>query len=55
MGFNWNPTPITPYDPHYGRSQARNFAQWQARRVVAATDLSDAGIERLAQTVSASA
>ena len=43
------------YDPHYGRSQARNFAQWQARRVVAATDLSDAGIERLAQTVSASA
>ncbi len=39
------------YDPHYGRSQARNFAQWQGRQVVDAPSLSDQGIERLAQTV----
>lgn len=42
------------YDPHYGRSQARNFAQWEGRRQVAAPDLSDAGIERLARAVLAS-
>jgi len=36
------------YDPHYGRSQARNFHQWDARVHVATSELSDAGIEALA-------
>ena len=39
------------YDPHYGRSQARNFAQWPARRVLPAPDLSDTGIALLARQV----
>ena len=36
------------YDPHYDRSQARHFEAWAQRRVVPATDLSDAGIAALA-------
>ena len=36
------------YDPHYERSQRNNFQQWGARHSVAADDLSDAAIERLA-------
>jgi tRNA 2-selenouridine synthase len=39
------------YDPHYGRSQARHFHAWAQRQRVAATDLSDAGIEALADAV----
>ncbi|MBS0508383.1 MAG: tRNA 2-selenouridine(34) synthase MnmH, partial [Proteobacteria bacterium] len=39
------------YDPHYDRSQARNFAQWDARQRVAAPDLSPDGIARLAQAM----
>lgn len=39
------------YDPHYGRSQARNFARWDTRQRVAAPDLSQAGIARVAQAV----
>lgn len=36
------------YDPHYSRSQARNFEQWPGRAVVKVDDLSEAGIEALA-------
>lgn len=39
------------YDPHYGRSQARNFALWEGRRIVDAPDLSEAGIEGVARAV----
>ncbi|WP_218509659.1 tRNA 2-selenouridine(34) synthase MnmH [Variovorax sp. dw_308] len=39
------------YDPHYARSQERHFAHWKARRAVVASDLSDAGIEALADAV----
>jgi tRNA 2-selenouridine synthase len=39
------------YDPHYGRSQARHFQSWAQRRVIAAADLSDRGIEALAEAV----
>jgi tRNA 2-selenouridine synthase len=39
------------YDPHYSRSQARNFAQWERRLAVTTDDLSDAGIEVLADRV----
>ncbi len=41
------------YDPHYGRSQQRNFARWDERRRVAAPDLSPAGIDALARTLHA--
>ncbi|WP_395025223.1 tRNA 2-selenouridine(34) synthase MnmH [Comamonas odontotermitis] len=41
------------YDPHYERSQSRNFAQWPARQSYATDDLSDAGIERLALGITA--
>ncbi|MEJ8852708.1 tRNA 2-selenouridine(34) synthase MnmH [Variovorax rhizosphaerae] len=39
------------YDPHYARSQARHFAKWEARHRIAATDLSDTGIEAIADAV----
>jgi tRNA 2-selenouridine synthase len=39
------------YDPHYQRSQERHFETWAQRRVVAASDLSDAGIAALADAV----
>ena len=39
------------YDPHYGRSQARHFHAWAQRQRVSASDLSDAGIESLADAV----
>lgn len=39
------------YDPHYGRSQQRNFTHWEARRHLPAPDLSDAGIAQLAHTL----
>ena len=39
------------YDPHYGRSQARNFTHWAARRRVAAPSLSPGGIEQVARAV----
>ena len=42
---------VLHYDPHYGRSQARNFPHWPQRRVVPAHDLSDAAIAELAQVV----
>ncbi len=41
------------YDPHYGRSQSRNFAQWAQRQPLAAPDLSAAGVDALAQAVRA--
>ncbi|WP_313073486.1 tRNA 2-selenouridine(34) synthase MnmH [Melaminivora sp.] len=41
------------YDPHYGRSQERNFTHWSARRRLPAPDLSPAGIAALAQAVQA--
>lgn len=37
------------YDPLYARSQSRHFSQWASRTSFAVDDLSDAGIERLAQ------
>ena len=39
------------YDPHYGRSQARNFDQWATRQRVAAPSLSPDGIARVARAV----
>jgi tRNA 2-selenouridine synthase len=39
------------YDPHYGRSQSRHFTQWPQRRAVVSDDLSDAGIEALADAL----
>ena len=39
------------YDPHYIRSQARNFAQWDTRQQVDAPDLSPEGIAQLGAAV----
>ncbi|MDM0112836.1 tRNA 2-selenouridine(34) synthase MnmH [Variovorax sp. J22R133] len=39
------------YDPHYERSQARHFHQWAQRLNVETGDLSDAGIDALADAV----
>lgn len=39
------------YDPQYERSQARHFRGWDQRARLAGADLSDAGIEGLAQQV----
>jgi tRNA 2-selenouridine synthase len=39
------------YDPQYSRSQSRHFTHWAARRVVRTADLSEAGIEALADAV----
>jgi tRNA 2-selenouridine synthase len=39
------------YDPHYERSQARHFEKWPQRRQVAAPDLTDAGIEAVADAI----
>ena len=39
------------YDPHYGRSQARNFTHWETRQRVVAPDLSPEGIASVAQAV----
>ena len=39
------------YDPHYGRSQARNFVQWEGRLRVEVAALSDEGIEAVARAV----
>ena len=39
------------YDPHYERSQSRHFHAWLQRESVAATDLTDAGIEAVADAV----
>ena len=39
------------YDPHYERSQARHFHAWAQRRSVDAIDLSDHGIDALADAV----
>jgi len=39
------------YDPQYERSQAKHFSRWAQRAKVAAGDLSDAGIEAVAQEV----
>ncbi len=39
------------YDPSYARSQRAHFRAWDARRVVAADDLSPQGIDALAQAV----
>ena len=41
------------YDPQYERSQARHFLGWAVRTRIACSDLSDAGIARLAQQVGA--
>jgi tRNA 2-selenouridine synthase len=39
------------YDPHYERSQARNFAQWALRQTLVADDLSDGSIVQLAAQI----
>ena len=39
------------YDPLYARSQAQNFEHWNNRRSWEVDDLSDAAIERLAQSI----
>ncbi len=39
------------YDPHYAQSQSRHFLKWAERQSVVAKDLSDAGIEDVAQGV----
>ena len=39
------------YDPHYERSQSRHFQLWAQRRTIDAQDLSDEGIETVAQAV----
>ncbi|QMV74029.1 tRNA 2-selenouridine(34) synthase MnmH [Comamonas piscis] len=39
------------YDPHYERSQARNFAQWALRQTLLADDLSDSSIDQLAAQI----
>ncbi|GAB2804292.1 tRNA 2-selenouridine(34) synthase MnmH [Comamonas piscis] len=39
------------YDPHYERSQARNFAQWALRQTLVADDLSDGSIDQLAAQI----
>lgn len=39
------------YDPAYARSQSSHFTRWNERKTVAADDLSDVAIERLAETV----
>ncbi len=41
------------YDPHYEKSQERHFQAWEHRRSVATTDLSDQGIEAMADAVRA--
>ena len=41
------------YDPHYERSQARHFHAWGKRQTVVADDLTDAGIEAVAQQIAA--
>ena len=42
------------YDPHYQRSQERHFEAWAQRHVIAAGDLSEAGIAALADALLAS-
>ena len=39
------------YDPHYAKSQERNFAQWKERARVPADDLSDEGIAAIADRI----
>jgi tRNA 2-selenouridine synthase len=39
------------YDPQYERSQAKHFSRWAQRAKVAAGDLTDAGIEAVAEQV----
>ncbi|RKJ97409.1 tRNA 2-selenouridine(34) synthase MnmH [Alicycliphilus denitrificans] len=39
------------YDPHYGRSHARNFARWDTRQRISAPDLSPEGIAGAARAV----
>jgi tRNA 2-selenouridine synthase len=39
------------YDPHYERSQARHFEKWPLRQQVAASDLTDAGIDAVAEAI----
>jgi tRNA 2-selenouridine synthase len=41
------------YDPHYQKSQELHFKAWERRRSVATTDLSDQGIEAVADAVRA--
>ncbi|SDI68710.1 tRNA 2-selenouridine(34) synthase MnmH [Variovorax sp. OV700] len=39
------------YDPHYERSQARHFEKWPQRQQVAGPDLTDQGIEAVADAI----
>ncbi|CAN5894473.1 tRNA 2-selenouridine(34) synthase MnmH [soil metagenome] len=39
------------YDPHYRRSQSNHFDAWEQRRVVSASDLSEAGIAAVAEAM----
>jgi len=41
------------YDPAYARSQRKHFDRWDERRVIETQDLSDAGIDALAQRIEA--
>lgn len=41
------------YDPLYERSQSRNFVQWDSRQTVVTSDLTDVGIETVADAVCA--
>lgn len=46
---------VKHYDPSYARSQRAHFLQWNERTEVAADDLSEAGIQRLASRVAEAA
>jgi tRNA 2-selenouridine synthase len=39
------------YDPQYLRSQTKHFAQWPHKQTVHSNDLSDNGIQALAQQI----
>ena len=39
------------FDPHYGRSQARHFENWPQRDRVRASELTQAGINNLADAI----
>lgn len=41
------------YDPHYERSQSQHFVQWGERQRVKSDDLTDAGIDAVADAVQA--
>ena len=42
---------VQHYDPHYARSQARHFVAWSDRCRIDTSDLSEQGVEALAEAV----